>query len=138
MWALQPRGDAERALARLALLVAVAGAVRLEEMGELLRREEQRAWWAGHGRDVINAAAVLVLGAGLVLLGFPAPAALVTSGLLTLALTGVSALEGRLPVHRHPRALAMVLGLVLVLPLLAWPAEVVEGLDWLATTLFGG
>jgi hypothetical protein len=137
MWTLEPRGDAERALAKLALLAAVAGAVRLEELGELLRREEHRAWWAGHGRDVINGAAVLALGAGLVLLGFPAPAALVAGGLLTLALTGVSALEGRLPTRLHPRALAIGLGLTLVVPLLAWPARVVEGLDWLATSLFG-
>ncbi len=104
MWALQPRDDAERTLARLALLAAVAGAVRLEELGEYLRREEHRAWWAGHGRDVINGAAVLVLSAGLVLLGFPAPAAFLGGGLMTLTLTGVSALEARLPERLHPRA----------------------------------
>lgn len=137
MWTLEPRGDAERALASLALLAAVAGTVRLEELGEFLRREEHRAWWAGHGRDVINGAAVLVLGAALVLLGFPAPAALVAGGLLTLALTGVSALEGRLPARLHPRALAIGLGLTLVVPLLAFPAHVVDGLDWLASALFG-
>ena len=136
MWALQPRDDTERTLARLALLAAVAGAVRLEELGEYLRREEHRAWWAGHGRDVINGAAVLVLSAGLVLLGFPAPAALVGGGLMTLTLTGVSAVEARLPERLHPRALAIVLGMVIVLPLLLWPAEVVDALDDLATALF--
>jgi Kef-type K+ transport system membrane component KefB len=137
MWALQPRDDAERTLARLALLAAVAGAVRLEELGEYLRREEHRAWWAGHGRDVINGAAVLVLSAGLVLLGFPAPAALVGGGLMTLTLTGVSAVEARLPERLHPRALAIALGIVIVLPLLLWPADAVDGLDDLATALFG-
>ena len=137
MWTLQPRGDTEQALARLALVAAVVGAVRLEELGELLRREEHRAWWAGHGRDVINAAAVLALSAGLVLLGFPAPAAFVAGGLLALALTGVSALEARLPARLHPRALALGLGLLLALPPLLWPAGVVEGLDGLATALFG-
>jgi Kef-type K+ transport system membrane component KefB len=136
MWALQPRDDTERTLARLALLAAVAGAVRLEELGEYLRREEHRAWWAGHGRDVINGAAVLVLSAGLVLLGFPAPAALVGGGLLTLTLTGVSAVEARLPERLHPRASAIALGMVIVLPLLLWPAEVVDALDDLATALF--
>jgi hypothetical protein len=137
MWTLQPRGDVERALARLALLAAVAGAVRLEELGELLRREEHRAWWAGHGRDVINAAAVLAVAAALTLLGFPGPAAFVAGGLLTLALTGVSALEVRLPARLYPRALAIGLGLTLTLPLLLWPAEAVEGLGRLASALFG-
>jgi hypothetical protein len=138
MWTLLPRGDTERALARLALLAAVAGAVRLEELGELLRREEHRAWWAGHGRDVINGAAVLTLSAGLKLLGFPAPAAFLGGGLMTLVLTGVSALETRLPPRVHPRALAIGLALALSLPLLLWPAAAVSGLDWLATALFGG
>lgn len=138
MWTLQPRGDADRVLARLALLAAVAGAVRLEELGELLRRKEHRAWWAGHGRDVINAAAVLALASALTLLGFPAPAAFVAGGLLTLALTGVSALEARLPERVHPRALAIVFGLLLALPLLLWPGAVVDGLSALATALFGG
>jgi hypothetical protein len=137
MWALQPRDDTERTLARLALLAAVAGAVRLEELGEYLRREEHRAWWAGHGRDVINGAAVLVLSAGLVLLGFPAPAAFLGGGLMTLTLTGVSALEARLPERLHPRAMAIAMGMVIVLPLLLWPAEVVDQLDDLATALFG-
>jgi hypothetical protein len=137
MWTMQPRGDTEQALARLALLAAVVGAVRLEELGELLRRDEHRAWWAGHGRDVINAVAVLALSAALVLLGFPAPAALVAGGLLTLALTGVSALEARLPARLHPRALAIGLGLALALPLLLWPASAVDGLDRLAGELFG-
>jgi hypothetical protein len=138
MWTLEPRGDAEQALARLALLAAVAGAVRLEELGELLRREEHRAWWAGHGRDVINAAAVLAVAAALVLLGFPAPAAFVSGGLLTLGLTGVSALEARLPTRLHPRALALAAGMSLALPLLLWPAAVVGRLDALAAALFGG
>jgi hypothetical protein len=138
MWTLHPHGDGERALARLALLAAVAGAVRLEELGEHLRKEEHRAWWAGHGRDVINAAAVLALSAALVLLGFPPPAAFVAGGLLTLALTGVSALEAKLPERTHPRALAIALGLLLALPLLLWPAAVVERLGALATALFGG
>jgi len=137
MWSLQPRGEGERLLARLALLAAVAGAVRLEELGELLRREEHRAWWAGHGRDVINAAAVLTLAAALTLLGFPAPAAFVAGGLLTLALTGVTALEAKLPARLHPRALAIAFGLALVLPLLLWPAAAVDGLDAIAAALFG-
>jgi hypothetical protein len=138
MWTLQPRGDAEQTLARLALLAAVAGTVRLEELGEHLRREEHRAWWAGHGRDVINAAAVVALSAGLVLLGFPAPAAFVTGGLLTLTLTGVSALEARLEERLHPRALALGMGFGLALPLLLWPAALVEGLGQVAAVLFGG
>jgi hypothetical protein len=136
MWALAPRGDSERTLAALALLAAVAGAVRLEELGELLKREEHRAWWAGHGRDVINAAALLVIAAALVLGGFPPPAALLTGGLMTLGLTGVSAFEARLPERAHPRLVALSLALLLALPPLGWPAAVVDGLSALADLLF--
>ncbi len=136
MWDLEPRTALERAVAGLALLTAVAGAVRLEEIGELLRREEARAWWAGNGRDVINALALLAIAAALVLRGFPPPAALAASGLLTLALTGVSTLEGRLPAQAHPRATALGIGLLLALPLVAWPGGISSGLGAVAAALF--
>jgi hypothetical protein len=136
MWTLAPRADSERTLAALALLGAVAGAVRLEELGELLRREEHRAWWAGHGRDVINVAALLAIAGALVLEGFPPPAALLAGGLLTLGLTGVSAFEARLPDRLHPRLVALALALLLTLPPLGWPGVVVSGLGALAELLF--
>ena len=30
--------------------------VWFQELGQWLKREERRAWWAGHGRDLLNAA----------------------------------------------------------------------------------
>jgi hypothetical protein len=138
MWALQARSGLERLAAALALLAAVASSVRLEELGDRLRREEHRAWWAGNGRDVINALALLAIAGSLVLMGFPGPAALVAGGVLTMALTGVNVIEGRLPVRAHPRLVALGLGLLLALPVLLFPAEVAGGLGALATRLFPG
>jgi len=138
MWSLEPRTETERLAATLALLAAVASSVRLEELGDRLRREEHRAWWASNGRDVINAAALAVIAAALVLLGFPGPAALVLGGLLTMALTGVTVLEGKLPERSHPQLLALALGLALALPILVWPGAVAAGLGRLAEALFAG
>lgn len=138
MWTLEPRTGAERLTAVLALVAAVAGAVRLEELGDRLRREEHRAWWASNGRDVINAAALLAIGGALILMGFPGPAALVTGGLLTLALTGVCVVEGRLPARAHPRLLALAMGFLLALPLALWPAEIAGVLGRMAQALFPG
>ena len=136
MWVMAPVTEAERAISAAALLLAVAGAVRLEELGDRLRREEHRAWWAGHGRDVINLAALVIVAGALWLGGFPGPAALLASGLLTLALTGVSVAEGRVPARYHPRLLALAAALVLAAPLLLWPARVVALSAALAGALF--
>jgi hypothetical protein len=136
MWTMTPVTEVERAASAAALLVAVAGAVRLEEVGDRLRREEHRAWWAGHGRDVINMAALVIIAAALVLGGFPGPAALLASGLLTLSLTGVSVAEGRLPGRLHPQRLALLAALVLAAPLLLWPAAVVRASASLAGAVF--
>jgi hypothetical protein len=138
MWSLEPRNAVERLSAALALVAAVAGAVQLEELGDRLRREEHRAWWASNGRDVVNASALLVIWGALVLLGFPGPAALVAGGLLTLALTGVCVVEGKLPARAHPRLLALAAGLLLALPILAWPAGVAAALGRVAALLFPG
>ena len=133
---MAPVTELERAASAAALLLAMAGAVRLEELGDRLRREEHRAWWAGPGRDVINLAALVIIAAALSLGGFPGPAALLASGLLTLALTGVSVAEGRLPERVHPRRLALLAALVLAAPLLLWPGRVVEASAALAGALF--
>jgi len=138
MWTLEPRTALERAGAGLALFLAVAGAVRLEELGDRLRREEYRAWWASNGRDVVNAAAVLVIAGALKLLGYPGPAAFLAGGLLTLALMGVTNLEVRLPERARPRLVALGLGATLALPLVAWPAGVVGWLGRLAAAVFPG
>ncbi len=136
MWALESRSEVERLAAALALLAAVASAVRLEELGDRLRREEHRAWWASNGRDVINGLAVLAIAGSLVLMGFPGPAALVAGGVLTMALTGVCVIEGRLPERAHPRLVALALGFLLALPVLVFPSEVAGGLGALAARLF--
>ena len=136
MWALEPRSGTERLVAAAALLAAVASSVRLEELGDRLRREEHRAWWASNGRDVINALALLAIAGSLVLQGFPGPAALVLGGVLVMALTGVCVIEGRLPERAHPRQVALALGLLLAIPLLVFPAEVAAGLGALAERLF--
>ncbi len=133
---MAPVTEAERAVSAAALLLAVAGAVRLEEVGDRLRREEHRAWWAGNGRDVINVTALVIVAGALGLGGFPGPAALLASGLLTLALTGISVAEGRLPDRAHPRALALLAALVLAAPLLLWPAQLVAASAALAEGLF--
>jgi hypothetical protein len=138
MWTLEPRTGGEQATAVVALVAAVAGAVRLEELGDRLRREEHRAWWASNGRDVINAAALLALGGALVLMGFPGPAALVTGGLLTLALTGVCVVESRLPARAHPRLAALAMAFLLALPVALWPAEIAGALGAMAAALFPG
>ena len=136
MWALEPRSGTERLVAALALLAAVASSVRLEELGDRLRREEHRAWWASNGRDVINGLALLALGGALILMGFPGPAALAAGGVLTMALTGVGVVESRLPARWRPRLVALLLGLLLVLPVLLFPAEVAGALGRLAEALF--
>lgn len=120
----------------LALVAAVVGAVRLEELGDRLRREEHRAWWASNGRDVINGAALVALGGTLMLMGFPGPAALVTGGLVTLALTGICVVEGKLPARSHPRLAATAAGLLLALPLALWPAAIARALGAMAEALF--
>ncbi len=138
MWTLEPRTGAERLSAVVALVAAVAGAVRLEELGDRLRREEHRAWWVSNGRDVINALALLALGGALVLMGFPGPAALVTGGLLTLALTGICVLEGKLPERAHPRLAALAMAFALAAPVALWPAEIAGALGRVAEVLFPG
>jgi len=138
MWALEPRSGTERLAAAVALLAAVAATVRLEEVGDRLRRQEHRAWWASNGRDVINALVLLAISAALVLQGFQGPAALVLGGVLTMTLTGVCVVEGRLPDRLRPRLVALALGGLLALPVLLFPAEVAAGLGALAARLFPG
>lgn len=136
MWALEPRSGTERLAAAVALLAAVASSVRLEELGDRLRREEHRAWWASNGRDAVNALALLAIWGALVLLGYPGPAALVLGGVLVMTLTGVGVVESRLPARLRPRLLALAAGLLLALPLILLPEAVAAGLGALAAALF--
>ena len=136
MWALEPRTGTERLAAAAALLAAVASAVRLEELGDRLRRVEHREWWASNGRDAVNALALLAIWGALVLNGYPGPAALVLGGALVMTLTGVGVVESRLPARLRPRLLALLAGLLLALPLLLFAAEVAAALGAVADRLF--
>ncbi len=136
MWALQTRVGAERWLAGAAYLGAVVAFLFAQEAGLRLRREERRAWWAGSGRDLINTAGLLAIAGALRLVGFPAAGALLVGGTLTLLLFGASVFAATQTGTRHPRAWAFAAGLVLAIPVLLFPAEVLGGFARLAAALF--
>ncbi len=136
-WRLEETSSAARTWAGLAYLGAVALHLLLQEIGLRLRREEHRAWWAGSGRDLLNVAGFLAVGGALRLFGFPAPAALLVGGTLTLLLFGVYVFmvtQTRLP---RPRSLALAIGLAAAIPVLIWPGEVLTIFADVAERLFG-
>ena len=137
MWTVAPRAGVE-ALAESALFVAtVAAFLVLQEVGLRLRREEHRAWWAGSGRDLLNAAGVLAIGGALKLLGLSWPAALLVGGTVTLLLFGATVFLATQTETRHPRAWALAAGLILSASLLWFRAELVATLGRVAGALFG-
>ncbi len=136
LWNLEETSGAARAWAGIAYLGAVALHLLLQEVGLRLRREEHRAWWAGSGRDLLNVAGFAAVGGALRLFGFPAPAALLVGGTLTLLLFGVYVFmvtQTRLP---HPRSLALAIGLAAAVPVLVWPGEVLGIFGEVAERLF--
>jgi hypothetical protein len=136
MWSLEARSALARALAAAFYLAAVALLVLVQELGLWLRREENRAWWAGNGRDLLNAGGVTAVAASLRAYGFPLAAALVVSATLTLALFGTSMfMETRARLAR-PRAWALAVGLAFAAPVLLCPAEVLASFARAASTLF--
>jgi hypothetical protein len=136
LWTLEPVSAVSRSAAAAAYLGAVALFEVLQEVGLRLRREEHRAWWAGSGRDLLNLCGFAVLGGTLRLFGFPAPAALLVGGTLTLYLFGTYVLMTTQTSVRNPRAWAFLLGLAGALPVLLWPAEVVSLSGDLVASLF--
>ncbi|HYG69855.1 MAG TPA: hypothetical protein VD838_19420, partial [Anaeromyxobacteraceae bacterium] len=126
MWSIEPREGAARAAATAAVLVAVVAFLLLQELGLRLRREEHREWWAGSGRDLLNVAGLVGIGGALHLLGLSWAAALAVGGTLTLALFGLSVLVATQTGTAHPRAWTVGGGLLVALPVLAWPAAVVR------------
>lgn len=124
-WTLEPTSAVSRGVAAAAYLAATAIFGMLQEVGLRLRREEQGAWWAGSGRDLLNLCGFAALGGTLRLFGFPVPAALFVGGTLTLYLFGTYVFMTTQTAVRRPRAWALALGLVGALPVLLWPAEVV-------------
>jgi hypothetical protein len=136
MWTLEPRGPGDKALAAALYLASVALLVLLQEIGLRLRREERRAWWAGNGRDLLNALGFGAVTFALHAYGFPLPAALVAGASLTLVLFGTSIFMETQTSARHPRVWALAVGLVIAVPVLVVPGPVVEAIGRLALALF--
>jgi len=102
-----------------------------------LRREEHRAWWAETGRDLLNLVGCAALGGSLWLFGFPAPSALLLAGTLTLALFGGYIFVVTQTSVAHPRAWAVLIGLLLAVPVLLWPSDVLQATRAVVDTLWG-
>ncbi len=133
---LAARSDLARAVAAAGYVAAVTLLVLLQEVGLRLRRDERRAWWAGSGRDLLNALGFAAVGVALRAYGFPAAAALYVAATATLVLFGTSIfMETRAPVA-HPRAWAVAVGLVLATPVLVVPELLVELFQRAAAALF--
>jgi hypothetical protein len=137
VWTIAARTGPEALAASAVYLAAVAAFLSLQEIGLRLRRAEHRAWWAGSGRDLLNVAGLLAIGCALRLLGLSWPAALLVGGTQTLLLFGATVFLATQTETRHPRAWALVAGLVLSLPILFYRAEVVSCFGRVAAALFG-
>jgi hypothetical protein len=135
MWTLEPTTTLQRAGSVAGHLAAVALLVWFQEVGQRLRREEPRAWWAGSSRDLINAAGLSAIGAALRLGGWPGPAALLAAGLETLAVFAVTTAAAAL-LRERVRLAGLAGSAVVCLPALLRPAEVLAGLGALAARLF--
>lgn len=135
MWTIEPGGG--RLLARAAYVAAVVAFLLAQQLGLRLRREEHRAWWAGSGRDLLNAAGLVAVAGALRLCGFAWPAALLVGGSVTLLMFGASVLVALQIDTPHPRAWTFAVGAVLALPVLLWPAGVLRAFGAVAVALFG-
>jgi hypothetical protein len=138
VFTLEPAAGVPRALAIAAYLGAVLAFLLVQELGLRLRDEEQRAWWAGTGRDLLNVAGLVGIAGALRLLGLAWPAALLLGGTLTLAMFGASVLVATQLATRHPRLWAFALGLAVALPALVFLDVVVAGLGAVGNALFPG
>jgi hypothetical protein len=137
MWSIEPREGAARLAATAAVLGAVLAFLLLQALGLRLLREEHREWWAGTGRDLLNVAGLVAIGGTLRLLGLSWPAALAVGGTLTLTLFGLSVFVATQTGTPHPRAWAIAAGLLVALPVLAWPGAVVALFAAAGAALFG-
>lgn len=135
MWTIEPGGG--RLLARAAFIAAVVAFLLAQELGLKLRREEHRAWWAGSGRDLLNAAGLVAVAGALRLGGFAWPAALLVGGSLTLAMFGASVLVATQLDTLHPRAWSFAVGAAFAVPVLLWPGQVLAVFAAIAAALFG-
>jgi len=124
-------------LASTLYLAAVTVFLSVQEVGLRLRRAEHRAWWAGSGRDLLNAAGVVAVGSTLHLLGLTWPAALLVGGTQTLLLFGTTVFLATQTTTLHPRAWALTAGLLLSLLVLWRRTAIVAAFGQAAVALFG-
>jgi hypothetical protein len=135
MWTLEPRSDVARAAGAGLFLAAVALFVVFQEIGLALRREEQRAWWAGTGRDLLNAIGIAAVAGTLRVFGYPLAAAIFCGGTLTLLLFGTSMwFETR--GWRSGRVWALCFGWLAAIPLLVAAEPLVSALAGVTHWLF--
>jgi hypothetical protein len=137
MRGLEPREGVGAWLAAGAYLAAVAAFLLAQEAGLRLRREERRAWWAGSGRDLINAGGLVAIAGALRLVGFPWAGAIFVGGTLTLLMFSASVLIATQTPTRHPRAWSFAAGLALAVPALLAPGAIMDAFARAAAALFG-
>ena len=135
MWTLEPRSEVARAVGAGLFLAAVGLFVMFQEIGLALRREEQRAWWAGSGRDLLNAIGLAAVAGALRVFGYPLAAAIFCGGTLTLLLFGTS-LWFETRGWRSGRVWALCVGWLAAIPLLVAAGPVVSSLATLTQRLF--
>ncbi|HZR08837.1 MAG TPA: hypothetical protein VFA79_09675 [Myxococcales bacterium] len=135
---MEPLGSFERAVdpaAGLALgVLSVIAATGLLELSRTLAETYRGRWFAGNGRDVFHAAALLVIAGALLANGLPpALAALVAASLLILPLLFLDSLPAR-----RAQRLAMLLALVGIAaaPPLLEPRSIAQAANAVARLLF--
>lgn len=126
---------AQRLLALSLTVLAVALCARLQLLALTLRAREETSRWASNLRDLANLAASGALLGAFMAAGLPTWGAVVAAGTVVVLLECARQLQ--------PSAVgwpkrALWLGLVLALPVAAWPARASTSIEALAVTLFGG
>ena len=135
---VEPLGSFERAVDPAAGLafgaLSVVAATGLLELSRTLAETYRGRWFAGNGRDVFHAGALLVIAAALLANGLPpAIAALAAASLLVLPLLFLDSLPAR-----RPQRLAMLFALVGIgaAPPLLEPSSIVQAANAVARLLF--
>ncbi len=135
---VEPLGSYERVVepaASLALgALAVVVATALLELSRTLAETYRGRWFAGNGRDVFHAGALLVVASALLMNGLPpALAALAAASLLMMPLLFLDSLP-----PRRGRRVAMLLALVGIAaaPPLLEPRSIVQAANAVARLLF--
>lgn len=117
----------------LALVAALAAVVASQRWQMLLKKEESSVWWASNGRDVLNAAALVLLTAALWLIGFSVGAGLLFAGTIVLVMHLV---ENATAERRGAAPVNLLVALALAVPLLAFPRQTQALANGVAARLF--